>query len=760
MGPGWLWISRLWRVGFAAAVATAAWVGPAGAVRGQEEADSAADQAALQASADATVESLFTDFLHYARLGRFTVAASFGKSLLSHPKLGPAVLLDSSIRDHRSIDTLLILVRNTTVGESAAQVLELIEEGERRRHQDLERIKANIALLSGDPQQEYLATGRLVASGEYAIPQIVQTLLDDGQAQVWPRIATMLPKIGKPAVNPLVMALRVRDTNVRLTLIRALGQIGYPQAVPYLLKIIVDDTTPAEVREGASRAIEQIETISGRTYPGSAGDRLFRLGEQYYNEDSSVRSDPRLPEANVWYWDKDMESLRRVVVGQPIFGPLMAMRCCEEALRLRHDRADAIALWLAANIRRESLLGLDVRSGDPNEVGDPDPTRPPEFPRALYFTQAAGPRYAHLVLQRAVGDADSAVALGAISALRITAGASSLIGTEDIKQPLVQALLFSDFLVRARAALALGAALPRTRFADSDFVVPVLAKALTLTGTEQMVIVDGDQERLNRVAGALQAGGREVIAETNFHRAMERARAEFPVVSAFFLSADLTNPGLGAALTSLRGEFVFGKTPVVVLAGTDHAVLAEELTTAFQHVEAVDAAVDRDGLEAALQRARQRAGQSRLDPDLALSLALEAGEVLRRIVIDGRTVYHVGKAEPALIGALSATNEELQRTAASVLALLGTTTAQRAIAQVALDAGNPESLRLAMFGSLAESAKDHGNLLEDSQIAELLHIARDDDDLTIRTAASQALGAINLATDQASDIIRSYHYDR
>ncbi len=106
---------------------------------------------------------------------------------------------------------------------------------------------------------------------------------------------------------------------------------------------------------------------------------------------------------------------------------------------------------------------------------------------------------------------------------------------------------------------------------------------------------------------------------------------------------------------------------------------------------------------------------------------------------------------------LTVPEEELQTAAASVLALIHTPTAQRAIAHVSLDDQNAQSLRVATFGSLAESAKNNGNQLEAHQVTRLVEIARHDDNLTIRTAASEALGALNLATDNASQIIRSYY---
>ena len=737
-------------------VATMALMGtavPAAAQTGRQR-DTASE---TEIRPDATVESLFVDFLHYARMGRFTLADSYARALLAHPDLDPVKVLEAANKDRKGVETLLILIKNSSIGESAAQVLDLIHQGENERRRSADRIQANIKKLAGDPQQEYFAVRQLAESGEYAIPWMVQTLLDPAESDLWPRVITALSMMGKPAVNPLVMALAVRNDDVRLNLINALGEIGYSQAVPYLRKLIADDSILGNVKTAAARAIERIVIISGRTFAGSPEECFYRLAERYYNEDDAVRADPRLDQANVWYWDDSAQALRRVVVQQRIFGQVMAMRCCEEALRLRSDHAGAIALWLTANIRRESRLGMNVESGDPAETGETDETRPEVFPRALYFAQAAGPRYAHLVLDRAVRGNDSDVALGAIEALRISAGETSLVGTEDYKQPLVRALQFPDQVVRLRAALALGAALPKSQFAGSELVVPLLALAVGQTGREQVLVVDADESNRNRAASALRAGDRDVIDDTSLYRALERARVEFQNLVGIFISTDVADPALTEALQRLRSEFIYQKMPVVILTKPRHLVVAEELARIDPYVEPVDAAADDADLEAAFDRVRARTGQAPLGAGLALSMALEGVETLRRIAVDGRTVYDLSAAEPALIAALSSPEERLQILAASVLALLPTPTAQRAITHVALDDGNTESLRVATFASLAESAKNNGNLLEESQITELVDIAHDDPDLTIRTAASQALGAVNLKTNKASEIIRSYY---
>ena len=714
-------------------------------------------RSAGNSAAATTVDSLFADFLHYARLGRFTAAEAFAEQLLDHPQLEATRILELAHGDRDSVNTLLILIKNSSIGDSATRVMELIQKGEHENRKSGDRIRANIENLGRGPQQEFFGQRALAESGEYAISYMVQALLDTDRSDLRPRLATALSRLGRAAVTPMTMALSVPDSDVRMHLIRALGDIGYAHAAPYLAKVAADPDMAEETRAASADAIARIVARSGRALAGTADDLFVGLAESYYRDDDAVRADPSLDTANVWYWDRADRGLRAVVVPQRIFSAVMAMRCADEALQLNPNRADAIALWLAANTRRESLLGMNVESDDPNETGDPDATRPSVFPRALYFTQAAGPRYAHLMLARAVRDRDTVVALGAIEALRVTAGATSLIGTEDYKQPLVQALQFPDLVVRIRAALALGAALPRSPFAGDQYVVPQLAVAVTLTGEDLVVVVDPNQANLNRVMEILRSIGFTVVGDTNFFRALERARGDVQSLRGLFVSSNLTDPSLDDALRQMRGEFLFSKTPVVVLTNPEHQLAVDDLVGRDRNLEGVDGSANDDALINAFTRVRERSGQTEPNSDDSLSLALEAVSTLRRMASDGRSTFRVGEAESALASALHSSDESLQTAAASVLAFLAAPSAQQAVADLAMYEVNDTSLRIAAFHSLADSAKRNGNLLSSDEIAAIVEIARDEDDLTLRTAASQALGALNIATNKASEIIRSYH---
>ncbi len=146
-----------------------------------------------------------------------------------------------------------------------------------------------------------------------------------------------------------------------------------------------------------------------------------------------------------------------------------------------------------------------------------------------------------------------------------------------------------------------------------------------------------------------------------------------------------------------------------------------------------------------------------MDSGIALELALESAATLRDIALDGDSVFVYQEAEPALISALAAQDEELRIGSASVLALIGTPAAQRALADAALDDANSDTLRISAFQALARAARNKGNHLDADRVTRLLAAAKDEADLVLRTAASQALGALNLADNQASEIIRKYY---
>lgn len=717
----------------------------------------AQDTQPSQPAVDQAVDhrDLFANFLHHAVLGKFNRADAYAKRLLdSEPD--PAEILQFADQYSNSMKTLFLLVSKIEVSDSARRIIDLIHEGELLLRKDPQRVKLNIQKLGGDPQTEFNAINRLRDAGEYAVPWLAATLQDRAQSKLHSRIIRMLPKMGKDAVNPLVIALRMKDNNTKQFIVRALGEIGYPQSLPYLLAVSEDPGTSFELKAAIEQAVARIISSSPSVSAISASEAFLDLARQYYMDHGSVRADPRFKFANVWYWREGR--LERTEVPRRIFNEIMAMRCCEQAMRRQPEQAndEAVAIWLAANIRREAELGMNVESVEPGQPTPADPTKPDDFPRSTYFARAAGARYCHMVLEMAVRDREPAVALGAIAALRLIAGQTSLVGS-GAHVPLADALSFPDLVVRLKAALALAHALPTRSFTGSDRVVPTLAEALSQTGGQFALVIDPDESNRNKVMGALRANGTLAIGEADLYAGLERARLELPTVSAVILATDVGSPEVAGAVSTIRANNLYAMTPIILLVKPAHEAQVQALEQTDRALESLAANATTEEIQQVWQRTARRAGQTDLSPDDALGLALDAADALRRIAVSRSDVLNPNVAETGLVRALNSRHESLQTSAASVLALLSGPTAQQAIAQLALDGTRTDSLRVAAFDSLAESAKVNGILLSENHINQLVNLAINEPNLIIRSAGSQALGALDLPSNKVVPIIDKFH---
>ncbi len=686
------------------------------------------------------------DGWYFASIGRFDIAnANFRALLEQNPD--PVALVELTDQNPRRRQILIQISDNPIVGDAARRFLHILEQGERALRADPTRIKQYIRRLGGPPRGFANALERLKAAGEYAIPFMIQTLRDPQQRELVRPILRALPQIDRPALNPLVMALRVPDRTVQQYVIESLGRIGYWQAIPYLLRLKADDSTPPPIRAAVDQALARLRPSAGPLAGiDDPAEAFYVLADQYYGGNRLLAADPRYDTANVWYWRDDI--LQNIEVPTPIFDEVMAMRCCEECLRLRPDHPQALALWIAANFRREAQL----------PAGQTDDTRPEPYPPGVYFAQSAGPRYCQLALARAIDDRDPAVALGVIEALRRTAGPASILTPRGGRVALAEALSFPNRMVRVRAALALGRARPRSDFPGSQNLMPVLNEALRLfAGAKNALVVDPDADNANRLAATLRADGYAVLTGSNLFETLHAARQRFAGVDAIVIASDVSGPALAEGYAHLRGEAEFAAVPVVVLSkpGTRDAV--EQLVAGDPRVTAVPASVSETDLPRALAAVARAVGAQPVEPEVGKQITLEALGVLEMLAATENPLFGPGGAEKALMDVLASGDAELMRPAARVLAYVSSVQAQEAIASLALDAQQDKRLRIDMFDALAQAGRLRGNHLSEATVAKLMEFAEREADLTLREAASRAVGALNLGAGPASTIIRDQY---
>ena len=411
---------------------------------------------------DKTLSDNWNDFLHYAKIGRLDLAEGFAEKLIgSDPD--PEAMLDISEANPNGYRLLLKLhASDSALKDVSGTILDIIEAGRFVRRTQPQIISQEIRRLSTTMRGRIAAEERLKNAGEYAIPQMLDALADETREAEFSNIVNAIPKIGREAIRPLAAAIQTDNIAVRSEIVRALGQIGYFQSLPYL-KYVAEFDPSTEIQQLAVRMIDKIDPAANKI---PAAELFFNLGEQYYYHAASLTTATDYDFSNVWFWDAEEGTLVRMEVAKDYFNELMAMRSSEWAIRADENLGKAIALWIASFFKAESY-GIPHPQYFDNGHAD-----------AITYAMTAGPEYLHQSLERALKDGNAHVALWSVEALAANAGEKSLLYRVGVEQPLVNALSFEDRAVRYSAALAIGGALPGSGFVGSKLIIENLASAI------------------------------------------------------------------------------------------------------------------------------------------------------------------------------------------------------------------------------------------------------------------------------------------
>jgi HEAT repeat protein len=631
--------------------------------------------------------------------------------------------------------------------EPAARIRQLIEQGYEQERADPASIEKAIAMLEQGVRSYDIAAKRLELSGEYAMPQLVQKLMDPKSSEVLKeRIVNVLPRMGKDAVRPLSQALAVNDPNLQVVFANALGQIGYPHAAP-ALKQLLQTATLDKVKQAASRALNAV--VGASAAQRSLAELAYEQAEKYYSRAESLMPDARYDKANVWFWKENL-GLKYEAVPREVFMDIETMRMAKMALKADPKFYPAVSLWVAANLRKESAM----------PKGAVDPTMAPGQPSARFYALASSAATLQDVLARALSDDTPAVAIGAIEALGQTAGAKNLArSSAGGVGPLVRALSYPDRNVRFMAAVTLAGALPDEKFDGSDMVIPVLNEALRQSGQKTALLISKDAN-LNATKDAVLAAGYKLIEQSELLPALAAAR-ESAGVDVVVLG---TSPDAAGVLAALRQDPVLAGLPVVIVSDVSKD---RQLAQKDKRVRLAATAAAEPIAAALAEAAKVGAGEA-MTPEGAAAWAARAAESLYLLGLTRNQVYDITRSRQALVTALDDTREPVRLAAGAALSVMpgetaakpepaakpgpNTAAAQAALVKAATAQGD-EKVRVAMFESLAQSLKRFGNQLGDAQAQAVLAVVTGKESEPVREAAAGALGAMNLPSDQAKALI-------
>ena len=409
-----------------------------------------------------TLETQWNEFLHYTQIGRLDMAKAYADQIIDS-EADPVELLELSKDNPTGYNLLLRMYANSEELKAiAGSLLGIIEEGRYVKRTDSAIIAEEIRRLSSTTRGKLKAIERLKNAGEYAVPLMLDVMADSSRKSEFANVAPGLSKIGRDAIRPLAAALQMDDIAIKAEVVNALGEIGYPQAIPYL-KYVMEFDSSLELRDMAKEAIVKIDAEALKL---SAAELFYSLAENYYYHRESLAVRSGYDFGNVWFWNAVDGRVVLEQVDISYFYYVMSMRCSEWALKADANLGKAIGLWVAAYYRAEST-GVDM----PKYFGD-------GHADAATYASTAGAKYLHQSLKRAISDKDAYVALGVVEALASNAGEVSLLYRVGLNQPLLDALSFDDKSVKYSAAIAIAMAGPDKGFPESSLIIKNLADAI------------------------------------------------------------------------------------------------------------------------------------------------------------------------------------------------------------------------------------------------------------------------------------------
>ena len=675
------------------------------------------------------------DMLHYIQMARADLAQSFADAVLADATPQEIYRLSVDVKGSQITLTRALGVKKL---KPVVQKIRLqIDKGYQLFRSDPKEIQRMIKKLEGNLREYMRATRRLAASGEYALPQLLATLADPNTSAILrERISVVLPKGGQEMVRGLTEALiGTKDERLVQHVAAALGSIEYPHAAPHLKEVSLRKDLTDVTRKIVVAALVQCSGGDKGVLKKPTAELYYKTALKYYYRRDSVLPDARFATANVWYFKGDV--LTYTAVPRQIFCDIYAMRMARKTLQADSGYSPAVSLWLGAYLRRESDL----------PEGSIDPLVGEGTTKAGDYTRAAGTDYAQEVLARALGDGDTAVALGAIAALRDVAGAKNLpkIIDRGSVQPLVAAMSYTDRRVRFLAAEVLALSLPTESYPGYQVVVPVLSDALREGGSQRAGLLATGKE-LNVITDALRAKGYSVIAAGNPLDAIKAARQAGGIDVMIIAKGDMVEK----MLSLIRRDMRMGATPAVVVGGGKKLTA---LAKADGRMVLVTASEDATTIMAALPQAAELAAGKPLTPEEAVDWAVRAAKAIRLLGLTGNKVYGITEAEPTLIRVLADKRIAVSIASARALTVLPGPKSQQAIAALADQAEGTAEVRVPAYAALAESVRRFGNLLTKAQSQGVVDVVNSKIDVSVRQAAAGALGALNLSSDLASPLI-------
>ncbi len=626
----------------------------------------------------------------------------------------------------------------------STRLLERVTQAFRETGASPERIDGLIERLGNPPRDRELAIRSLKSLGPLAVPRFIVRLSDPQFAEEHDRLIDALSRLGKPAVPPLLAALATPSVKLRSDVAQVLGWIDSPDIVPYLWYPAFSPQEPPEVQVSARHALRRIQERQGASEGNvtlfGVTNVMQKTALKHYRyefqwpleEDGTV---------DFWVWDEAEGNVVRTNPTAQLASLMVGRRFAQQALALAPDRRDLQALYLGLTIAEaRHSAGWDVRlPAGPGTAHD--------------LALTSGSEVVAQTLELALESGNPAAAFGALQVLgQIGTGQRTLLSGA-MPSPVLAALDFPDKRVQFAAAQCVLQLNPVERFAGSDRIVPVLARALNGSTMPTAVVVDASTRRGNQVAALIGELG-FMTATANTGREGFRLAAERGDVELVVLEINTIRWPLSVTVANLRADARTARVPIVVYGpDTMRSRVASLIRRHQPMVYAIEATASEEfGTQLRPHLARWRQGE--LSEEQRAEQMAAAAYWLADIASSRNDVFDLTAAGDALI---EASNDPLL-TDNVLLALseIPTNAVQKTLLQLAISASTEPAISVAAARHLAHHIQAFGLLLTREELARLKSSWRDSSNPELASALATVLGSLKPNAKQVGTRLREF----
>ncbi|MDR3635839.1 MAG: hypothetical protein P4L84_18700 [Isosphaeraceae bacterium] len=620
------------------------------------------------------------------------------------------------IRDRYGAGSILRLDDDPRTRPLAKPVVDMLNSAVLRHATRPERIGRFITGLTKSREEQQYAVDRLRESGPFAVPHLVRELqrpalsADDRAALVHGA-----GRLDRTAGPPLIATLDSPDGRLVRDAIEALAMMGELRAIPQLTYLAA---------RGNQTAATAIEALTGRPWGGverSPARVLTDEALRYHLHEIRFPGDTFF----LWVWDDAQKVPASREVSRADAEAYFGLKYAREALVLDPSNRTAQVALLS--------LALEQAVERAGYASYPANDTTGSFAAAT----AAGPEILATIVRDALARGKYDLAAAAVTALGQVADVNAL-AADRRPNPLVQALSAPSRRVQFAAARALVLLAPRRPFAGSSRVVPILARFATNQAVPRAVVIDGNPTRGGQLKGFLKALGYDPIlaltGDEGFRVASETADVELILIDNHLVQGAWR---LVDTLSNLRADARTAGVPIAIVGPLNLEYKLGYLSETFPGVKLLVQPTSAEALERQLGGRpaqlpdAERAGYARAATSLLALVAQQAGSPFE---------VDLTAAEPSLTVALNVPATGVSASAA--LADVPNPGAQRGLADVLLDPGKPDELRLTTAAQLARSIQRYGPLVAADQEAKLLAAFDQAVDPALRGALGAVIGAL------------------